>query len=259
MAAAVGLAAYTGQAEIINFIDILLPHRRGGGGGGGSIDLAAVSGKFTEGLAKKLGVSFQLDERKIMILIGLGVLLLLCALAYPVVKIRREVAKAQAEEKTLSASLVELQQTQSEVLSLMADKEGLEKFTAFPDLVRRNKVHNSLVLLRLITATPAEVYLSSFEMHREGDHWRFTVDGTADTPDRPFEFIKRLTETGAFKDVNPRVLDSVVIDEEHAYAKFSLHGTVIPPVPPEPDATTGAGAETDEGPGSPGDATEPGS
>jgi len=252
---AAGLGRYSDQPNVINFIDILHPGRRKQ-----SSDMGAVSSKFTEGLAKRFGISFQLDEDKIIILSILGIVLFLLGLLYFPISAKQQVAKAKEDGKVLNRKLEELKSTQTEVTDLIAQKEQLAKTSEFPKELASLKLLYSHILIKMAQSTPNEIYLSGFAIEKPADKLVFTLDGTCDSPDRVFDYLKRLGQTCVFKDINTKSVEGIGIDEEREFTRFSLQGTVLPPVEivaSSPADASGSGSEDGGGEPAEGGSADP--
>jgi type IV pilus assembly protein PilM len=226
LAPAVGIARYDAlrDTKVINFIDILFPHRRST-----TMDLSGVSSKLGAGLAK-------LDETKLRILAGclLGLILLLGS--YPIVKIRGQVEKAKKDYTKLESQLKELTTSQEEVTQLLADKERLGKEAGFADELRASKVPLSEILLELASLTPRQVFLQNASIQVAAEPKTFRLSGHTDTSDRVFEFLKTLGQSKFFKNPALESTEEVTIDESHFFIRFALNGRIeIPPPPPPPE------------------------
>jgi len=231
LASAVGVALYdsTRDLKVINFIDILFPNRHQQ-----SIDFSKVSSKFGAGLAKKFGIAFQLDEKKLRTIAALLAIIFLLIGSYPIIKVRQDVAKAKANVKTLNARLAELTTSQGEVTQLMADRERLSKEAGFADEILKEKTPISGILLDLASATPKEVFLSNALLQTTGEAKTFKLSGQTDSSDRVFEYLKILSTSVFFKNPSLESTEEVAIDNDRCFIKFSLTGKIEIPAPTAP-------------------------
>jgi type IV pilus assembly protein PilM len=234
-APAIGLAIYNDQ-NVINFIEILFPNRRKQ-----SLDFGNVSSKFSAGIGAKLNI--QLDEKKIKILAGLLGVLIVVALAFPLVKIRQDVKKAQENYKKLQNSMNELTSTQNDVTVLLADKERLGKEALFVDELRNLQFPLSEMLLELTKMTPRQVFIIRMELNHTETTRTFRIHGHTDTSDRVFEYIKAFNESPFFKTPNLDSTEEVSIDEQRYFMKFIVSGQIVAPPPPTPPSEEGGDSD----------------
>ncbi len=225
LAPAVGIARYDGlrDRKVINFIDILYPHRRSA-----SMDFSGVSSKFGAGIA-------QLDETKLRILAVciLGLLTLLGS--YPIVKIRGDVEKAKREYAKLDSHLKQLTSSQEEVTKLLADKERLGKEAGFAEELRSSRIPLSEILLELASLTPRQVFLQNAMIQVSAEPKTYRLSGHTDTSDRVFDFLKTLGRSKFFKNPALESTEEVAIDEDRYFIRFSLNGRMEIPAPPPPE------------------------
>ncbi len=250
LAPAVGVALYDGvrDTKVINFIDILYPHRKAQ-----AIDFSGVSSKFGAGFAQKLGISLQLDEGKLRILAGLLAAFILLVASYPVVKVRQDVAKAKNDFKKLSSRLEELNSSQAEVTQLLAEKALLEKEAGLTNELLANKVPLSEILLDLASSTPSQIFLTNAHIQVRANPRMFRLSGHTDTSDRVFEYLKALNNSTFFRGSTLESTEEVPIDAERFFIKFSLVGKIVIPEPPPPAPAEGEGGEGGEGGPPPGE------
>ncbi len=213
-----GVALYKSQPHIINFVDILFPNRKSQ-----SLNIGGVSSKFGGNISAKL---FELDEKKLRIIAGLLAAVIILAGLYPIIKIRQKVTQTKAEYKTMQAKLGQLNASQGDVTSLLAEQEQLTQFETFPGDVAKFRIQNSKILLEIATLTPKEIFLTNAEFVTSEADSHFRLQGHADNSDSVFEFLGELGKSSIF--ANP-VLEStqeVPIDEERYFIRFVLNGKI---------------------------------
>lgn len=214
-AAPVGIGLYSNQEGIINFIDILFPNRNVQ-----VVDFSKVSTKFSSGMSGK----FKMDARKIKILAALGVVLLLLIVAYPFVKIRQDFAQSKLDLKRYQQQLNDLRSTQSEVTTLIQEKDRLQKQAGFVDEIRGLSFPFSEMLLEFIQLTPPQIFIRKFNVFIENGQKKFRVSGQTDNSDRVFEYLRVLGKAKFFKSPSLESTQEVTIDEERYFMEFSVAG-----------------------------------
>ncbi len=233
IAPAIGMAMYNYQPDLVNFIDILYPHRRSQS----SSDFSKVGAKFTQGLTNKLGISFELDEKKLRILVVLLAIILIAGGSYPLINIRQTLTKTKSDFKKLNSQLEQLTSSNQEVTELNAEKDRLEKQAGFADELQKYRFPTSEALLELATIVPKQIFLTSGEIRTDGEKKVFRITGHSDNSDRVFEFLKVFaTSTRFLKNPSLEATEEVPIDDNRYFIKFVLNGQIIIPVPDKPAA-----------------------
>ncbi|MBF0408505.1 MAG: pilus assembly protein PilM [Candidatus Riflebacteria bacterium] len=225
LAASVGMAMYDGNPNVVNFIDIIQPNR-----GSQGVDVSKVSQKLSTGTASKFNFDFQLDDRKIKILAGLLGFLLLLVMAYPLLKVRQDIASIKKQKENLDNDLKSLQDTQSEVGLIIAEKEKLTKENGFTEVVENRGYPYSEILLELATSTPDFIYLVRFEITGTGEARNFKIAAHTENSDRVFEYLRILGNTHFLKSPVLSSTQEQMIDESHYYVAFEISGKVVVPV-----------------------------
>ncbi len=213
-----GVALYKAEPGIINFIDILFPNRKSQ-----SINIGGVSSKFGGNFSAKL---FELDEKKLRIIIGLlaGVLLLLGM--YPVIKISQELSKTKDDNKKLQKKLGELNASQGDVATLLAEQEQLTQFESFPEEIGKLRLQNSKIMLEIASLTPKQIFLTNAEFLTNNSDPHFRLQGHADNSDSVFEFLSDLGKSSIFTNPALETTQEVPIDEERFFIRFVLNGKI---------------------------------
>jgi len=229
-AAPVGVALYNGNPETINFIDILFPNRHTQ-----SLDLSKVSSKFGAGFLQKLGISLEMDEKKLRIIAVLLILLVLLLVFIPIVKIRQDVSAVKSEYTKLNEKLAELNSSQNEVTQLLSEKEALAKEVGFPDEVKKLRFPNSEILLEIASITPKQIFVTEMNISRQADQATFKISGQTDSSDRVFDYIKSFEHTTFLKTPSIDSTEEVPIDEKQYFIKFGISGKISIPEPAVPE------------------------
>ncbi|MFZ2957875.1 MAG: pilus assembly protein PilM [Candidatus Ozemobacteraceae bacterium] len=224
LAPAVGVAMFTGQAKIINFIDLMLPNRRKQ-----KTDYSKASSKFSAGIGSKFKFNIKLDEPKIKILVGLLAVLLVLIVATPFAKIRSDASAAGIMKKKLDNQLAELTTSQKEVTDMVAEKDQLSKESGFADEIKSMKFPNSEMLLELASITPKQIFLLQANFARTDSKRTFKILGHTDNSDRIFEFLKILNNANFFKGPSLDSTEEQAIDEKQYFMKFTISGQVEAP------------------------------
>ncbi|HNV70794.1 MAG TPA: pilus assembly protein PilM, partial [Candidatus Ozemobacteraceae bacterium] len=245
IAPALGMALYNYQPDIVNFIDILYPHRRSQS----STDFSKAGAKFTQGLSNKLGISFELDETKLRIIAVLLAIIIIAGGAYPLVKVRQNLAKTKSDFKKFNTQLEELTASNKEVTDLNAEREQLEKLAGFADELKKYSFPTSEALLELATIVPKQIFLISGEIRNESGRRIFKITGHSDNSDRVFEFLKVFaTSTRFLKNPSLEATEEVPIDESRYFIRFVLNGQIVIPEPEKPAAPEGEGDSSEPAP-----------
>lgn len=213
-----GAALYQGQSEIINFIDILFPNRKSQ-----SINITGVSSKFGGNFSAKL---FELDEKKLRIIAGLLAALLVLLGMYPVVKIRQEVSATKDDYKKLQKKLAQLNASQGDVTTLLAEQESLGKYESFPNELQRLRVENSKILVEIASITPRQIFLTTAEFNTQSADPTFKLLGHADNSDSVFEFLSDLGRSTLLHSPALESTQEVPIDETRYFIRFVLNGKI---------------------------------
>jgi type IV pilus assembly protein PilM len=231
----IGIAKYQEEPDIINFINILFPNRKAQ-----TMDFSKVSSRFSSGIGQRFNI--QLDERKIKILLGLLLMLILLGVCYPFVKIRQDLTQAKSDLKMYQSQLNELRSTQTEVTALLEEKDRLAKEAGFADEMGNFSFPFSEMLLELLKLTPREVFVQKLNLIKEGNNRKFRLVGHADTSDRVFEYLRILGGAVFFKNPTLESTEEVSIDADHYFMQFTLSGDIRRPDPPaKPDGEEDAG------------------
>lgn len=213
-----GVACYSGEPEIINFIDILFPNRKNQ-----SINISSVSSKFGGNISDKL---FQLDETKLRILTGLLAALLILAGLYPVIKIRQQVTTTKDDYKKLQRKLAQLRSSQGDVTAMLDIQKQLEENENFTDDLLAFKIQNSQVLVELASLTPKQIFLTNAEFSTLKAEPGFRLQGHADNSDSVFEFLSELGKSELFHSPILESSQEVPIDETRYFIRFVLNGKI---------------------------------
>lgn len=213
-----GVALYSGQSEIINFINILFPNRKSQ-----SINLTGVSSKFGGNISAKL---FELDEKKLRIIAVLLAALLLLVGLYPIVKIRQEVTSTKDNFKKLNKKLAQLNESQGDVAALLVEQESLGKNESFSQELLRLRTNNSKILVEIASITPKQIFLTSAEFNSQADEPTFKLLGHADNSDSVFEFLSDLGKSTIFSSPTLESTQEVPIDETRYFIRFVLNGKI---------------------------------
>lgn len=213
-----GISLYQGEAEIINFINILFPNRKRE-----SINLSGVSSKFGGNISAKL---FQLDEQKLRILAGLIAALFLLAGLYPVMQIRGKVSTTKENFKKLQKKLTQVTSAQGDVATLLAEQEQLNTNSAFYSELQAFRVANSGIILEIASSTPDQIFLTHAEFTNNGSEVNFKILGQADNSDSVFEYLNILGKSSIFKYPALESTQEVPIDQSRYFIRFVLNGKI---------------------------------
>lgn len=213
-----GTAIYQGEKEIINFIDILFPNRKSQ-----SLNISGVSSKFGGNFSAKL---FELDETKLRILAGVLAAILLLIGLYPVIKIRQKVTQAKDDQKKMKRELSNLNSSQGDVASLLAEQTRLTNLQSFGDELNKLRIINSGIIIELASATPSQIFLTEVTFNTNVNPPTFKLQGHADNSDSVFEYLNMLGKSKIFETPALESTTEMPIDDTRYFIRFALNGKI---------------------------------
>ncbi len=218
LAPTLGSALYDGEKDVINFIDILFPNRKNQ-----SINLSGVSSKFGSNLSAKL---FELDEKKLRILVGVLAAILVLVGLYPVIQIRQKVNEAKNFQKKLQRDLGNLSTSQRDINEVLAEQAKLTSMQNFGIEIERMRIVYSVLVLELASATPAQIFLNSATFNSAERPLAFRLQGTADNSDSVFEYLNILAKSRVFQNPTLESTQEMPIDDTRYFIRFALNGKI---------------------------------
>jgi type IV pilus assembly protein PilM len=239
LAPVLGVANYSGDEEVINFIDILFPNRKSQ-----SMNLSGVSSKFGGNFSSQL---FQLDEKKLRIIVGLLAGLILLVGLFPVIRIRQKVTTAKNDYKKLKKKLSKLKNSQSEVTALLAKQEKLRTYQNVTKELNQFKRLNTPIILEIASITPKQIFITSTEFDVQTENPKIKILGHADNSESVFEYLNILGKSEFFSNPALETSQEVEIDEDRYFLRFTVNSNInvekTYPDSPDSEQEEGGGEE----------------
>ena len=196
-----------------------------------AFNFSNVSSKFDTNFSDLSEKLFKLDEKKLRIIAGIIILVLLISAILPVVIVNQRLDKVRKEYKAMEIDLKKLKDEQSEVDRLLREQNYLSKFTNLSEELRKYKILYSKLIIVLLSLVPEEIYITDVTFKIDDNNMNtnnasIEINGHADKSDNVFLFQSQINQSKIF--VNPDVISAneETIDSERYFIKFIIRSAI---------------------------------